>query len=93
MRRRSCEHLFEFVERDQPTGEERDLFAHVPARLGGAQVPHQVDEVDGVVCFEREDPFVEYLQSLFSENLLDLVIAVGAPAARFVQRCAGGAPC
>jgi signal transduction histidine kinase len=31
-------------------------------------------------------PFVEYLHSLFSEHDLSLVVAMGAPAARFVQR-------
>jgi hypothetical protein len=33
-----------------------------------------------------EVPFVEYLRSLFSGRDLDLVVAMGAPAARFVQR-------
>src|SRR5215813_7494699 len=33
-----------------------------------------------------EIPFVEYLRSLFSGRDLSLVVAMGAPAARFVQR-------
>jgi len=33
-----------------------------------------------------EIPFVDYLRSLFTERDLDLVVAMGAPAARFVQR-------
>ncbi|MFO0993105.1 MAG: histidine kinase [Hyphomicrobiales bacterium] len=33
----------------------------------------------------NEKPLVDYLQSLFREHPLDLVIAIGAPAARFVQ--------
>src|SRR5688572_7225394 len=32
-----------------------------------------------------EKPFVDYLQSLFEDHPLDLIIAIGAPAARFVQ--------
>src|SRR5262245_30206019 len=33
----------------------------------------------------REDPFVDYINSLFYGRKLDLVIAAGAPAARFAQ--------
>ena len=33
-----------------------------------------------------EPPFVEYLSSIFSRRRLDLVVALGAPAAAFVQR-------
>lgn len=33
----------------------------------------------------NETPFVEYLQSLFHDHPLDLIIAIGAPAARLVQ--------
>src|SRR5262245_7035694 len=33
-----------------------------------------------------EVPFIEYLRSLFSGRDLNLVVAMGAPAARFVQR-------
>jgi signal transduction histidine kinase len=35
---------------------------------------------------QDQAPFVEYLRSLFAEKALDLVIAIGAPAARFVQK-------
>jgi len=35
---------------------------------------------------EREEPFIRYLDALFAEHRLDLIIAVGAPAAQFVQR-------
>src|ERR1044072_1330913 len=33
-----------------------------------------------------EPPFVEYLRSVFAKRPLDLVVALGAPAAAFVQR-------
>src|SRR3954465_10491993 len=33
-----------------------------------------------------EEPFVGYLQSLYHGGMPDLVLTVGAPAARFVQR-------
>jgi signal transduction histidine kinase len=33
-----------------------------------------------------EPPFVEYLRSIFARRPLDLVVALGAPAAAFVQR-------
>src|SRR5262249_7155833 len=54
--------------------------------------------VDGIDLYEAsletarlaqapdEIPFVDYLRSLFTERDLDLVVAMGAPAARFVQR-------
>src|SRR5262245_54548270 len=35
---------------------------------------------------EREGPFVEYLNSLFGDRPLDLVMTIGAPAAGFFQR-------
>jgi len=35
---------------------------------------------------EKERPFVDYLQGLFQERSLDLIVAMGAPAARFVLR-------
>jgi len=35
---------------------------------------------------KEEAPFVEYLAALFAERRLDLVITIGAPAQRFVQR-------
>jgi hypothetical protein len=36
--------------------------------------------------FDDHAPVVEYLRSLFAGRKLDLVVAMGAPAARFVQR-------
>jgi signal transduction histidine kinase len=35
---------------------------------------------------EEQEPIVDYLHSLFAERKLDLIVTVGAPAARFVQR-------
>jgi signal transduction histidine kinase/ABC-type uncharacterized transport system substrate-binding protein len=35
---------------------------------------------------QEEDPLVEYLRALFSEHKLDLIIAMGGPAAGFAQR-------
>ena len=35
---------------------------------------------------QDEGPFVEYLQALFAKRRLDLIMAIGAPAARFVQQ-------
>src|SRR6266478_966127 len=35
---------------------------------------------------DEEGPFVDYLRSLFVKRQLDLVIAIGAPAANFLQR-------
>jgi signal transduction histidine kinase len=46
------------------------------ASLETARLPHAPDEA----------PFVEYLRSLFFARDLHLVVAMGAPAARFVQR-------
>ena len=45
-------------ERPAPAGEERQLRARVTARLGGAQVAHQVHDRHEVVGLEREQPFV-----------------------------------
>src|SRR5690625_1246758 len=39
-------------------GEERHLLAHVPARLGGAQLAHEVDDPAEVVGLEAEQPLV-----------------------------------
>ena len=36
-----------------------------------------------------EGPFVEYLDALFAKHPLDLIVAVGGPAASFVQRHRG----
>jgi len=45
---------------------------------------------------EQERPFVDYLQALFAQRRLDLVVPVGAPAARFAlryrERLFGSAP-
>jgi signal transduction histidine kinase len=55
------------------------------------QSPHAIDLYEASLETARlpqvpdEAPFVEYLRSLFSERDLDLVVAMGAPAARFVQ--------
>src|SRR6516225_3008642 len=38
---------------------------------------------------EEQKPIVDYLRSLFAERKLDLIVTVGAPAARFVQRYRG----
>jgi signal transduction histidine kinase len=35
---------------------------------------------------QEEGPFIEYLRALFSERKLGLIVAMGAPAANFVQR-------
>ena len=35
---------------------------------------------------QDQSPFAQFLQALFAEKKLDLVIAMGAPAARFVQQ-------
>lgn len=37
----------------------------------------------------RANPFLPYLDSLFSDRHIDLVVAVGAPAGRFVQKHRG----
>jgi signal transduction histidine kinase len=38
---------------------------------------------------EEQRPIVDYLLNLFAERKLDLIVTVGAPAARFVQRYRG----
>jgi signal transduction histidine kinase len=35
---------------------------------------------------DEQGPVIEYLRSLFAERKLDLIVTMGAPAARFVQR-------
>src|SRR5215510_16598879 len=53
--------------------------------------PHAIDLYEASLDTARlaqppdEVPFVEYLRSLFSARDLDLVVAMGAPAARFLQ--------
>ncbi len=39
-----------------------------------------------VFADEQEGPFVEYLRSLYVKRPLDLVLAIGGPAASFIQR-------
>jgi len=39
-------------------GVERDLDPYVAARLGGAQLAHQVDDAVQLIGLEREDPLV-----------------------------------
>jgi signal transduction histidine kinase len=54
--------------------------------------PEAIEFHDAALATERfganqdEGPFVDYLQSLFAKSRLDLIVAIGAPAARFVQR-------
>src|SRR5262245_41898720 len=54
--------------------------------------PHASDLYEAYLTTARlaqppdEVPFVDYLRSLFAARDLDLVVAMGAPAARFVQR-------
>src|SRR5215470_7172585 len=56
------------------------------------QSPHPIDLYEASLQNGRfgrpqdDGPFLEYLRSLFVENDLDLVVAMGAPAARFFQR-------
>jgi signal transduction histidine kinase len=35
---------------------------------------------------KSEDPFVEYLHTIYADQPLDLIVALGAPAANFIQR-------
>ena len=48
----------ELLDPDPRAGEERRLLADVPARVGGAQVPHQVDDAVQLGRLERQDPLV-----------------------------------
>jgi signal transduction histidine kinase len=54
--------------------------------------PEAIEFHDAALATERfganqnEAPFVDYLDSLFAKSRLDLIVAIGAPAARFVQR-------
>jgi signal transduction histidine kinase len=56
------------------------------------QSPYPIDLYETALEGDRfgpsqdQAPFVEYLRSLFAEKKLDLIIAIGAPAARFVQQ-------
>jgi PAS domain S-box-containing protein len=57
-----------------------------------AQSPYAIDLYEASLQNERlhlsrdDGPFVEYLQALFSGRGVDLVVAMGAPAARFFLR-------
>jgi signal transduction histidine kinase len=54
--------------------------------------PEPVDVYKAALLTQRlgadrgEDPFASYLLSLYGNRSFDLVVAIGAPAARFVQR-------
>jgi signal transduction histidine kinase len=54
--------------------------------------PGSVEFFDAALTTERfgadqdEGPFTEYLQALFANRQLDLIVAIGAPAARYVQQ-------
>jgi hypothetical protein len=56
------------------------------------QSPNAIDLYEASLQGERlgpsqdEGPFVDYLHALFSGRSLDLVVAMGAPAARFFLR-------
>jgi len=53
--------------------------------------PDPVEFFDAALMTERfgadqdEGPFTEYLQALFAKRQIDLIVAIGAPAARYVQ--------
>jgi signal transduction histidine kinase len=57
-----------------------------------AQSPYEIDLYEASLQSGRfgqsqdEEPFLNYLHGLFAESGLDLVVALGAPAARFFQR-------
>src|SRR5215467_14805264 len=57
-----------------------------------AQSPHAIDLYEASLQsgrfgqFQDEGPFLDYLRALFVESGLDLVVALGAPAARFFQQ-------
>src|ERR1700724_2125153 len=57
----------------------------------GRQSPEPTDIFEASLATARfaedeEGPFVDYLRALFVKRQLDLVIAIGAPAANFLQR-------
>jgi hypothetical protein len=57
----------------------------------GRQSPDPIDIIEASLATARfaddeEGPFVEYLRALFVKRRLDLVIAIGGPAASFFQR-------
>jgi signal transduction histidine kinase len=55
-------------------------------RLGGAVVFYDVNlEIARFDGGEPEVPFINYLETLFASNRLDLIVPIGGPAARFAQ--------
>ena len=56
--RASGQFVDQLLHRHPWPGEERDLFADVPPRVGGTQVTHQVDDAVQLRRLEREDPLV-----------------------------------
>jgi signal transduction histidine kinase len=80
-------------------------FADVSGRFREELVQQSTDPVDYYEVSletarfseaEQEGPFVDYLRALFAQRRLDLVVPVGAPAARFAlryrERLFGAAP-
>jgi signal transduction histidine kinase len=69
----------------------RDIAGRLREELIG-QSPHPIDLYEASLQGERlgqsqdEEPFIDYLRALFSKHSLDLVVAMGAPAARFFLR-------
>jgi signal transduction histidine kinase len=70
-------------------------FADVSGRFREELIRQSTDPVDyyeisletaRFSAAEQEGPFVEYLHALFAQRRLDLVVPVGAPAARFALR-------
>jgi hypothetical protein len=54
----SVQHLRQLGDLDAPARVERHLLAHMATGARRAQVAHHVDEVDGVVALERQQPLV-----------------------------------
>ena len=76
-------------------GREFAPFADVSGRFREELIRQSTDPVDYYEISletarfggaEQERPFVDYLQALFAQRRLDLVVPVGAPAARFALR-------
>jgi signal transduction histidine kinase len=86
-------------------GREFAPFADVSGRFREELIKQSTDPVDYYEISletarfggaDQERPFVDYLQALFAQRRLDLVVPVGAPAARFAlrhrERLFGSAP-
>ena len=86
-------------------GREFAPFADVSGRFREELIRQSTDPVDYYEISletarfggaEQERPFVDYLQALFAQRRLDLIVPVGAPAARFAvrhrERLFGSAP-